>query len=233
VRDAPIRQVDFVALGPARIDARGRQVLAIIVDEDGMVENRLLSLPAGLSPATLMEATNYLNTRLRGRTLAQAREVALAEVDAGRAALDQAAASLVQQGLAEWSGEDPERGRSLIVRGQANLLQDAVAARDLERVRQLFDDIERKRDILHLLDTAREGQGIKLFIGSENPLMSLSGSSLIVAPYMGGGRQLIGALGVIGPVRLNYARVIPMVDYTARLVSRLLETHARGEGELT
>jgi heat-inducible transcriptional repressor len=231
-RDARVRHVEFISLGPSPIGpALSAQILAIIVDEDGMVENRLFTLPTSLTASTLTEATNFLNNRLRGRTLAEAREAALSEVDAGRAALDVAAASLVRAGLAEWTGEDPQRGRSLIVRGHANLLQDAKAAQDLERVRRLFDDLERKQDILHVLDTAREAQATRLFIGSENPLFSLSGSSVIVAPYMRNGRQLIGALGVIGPMRLNYARVIPMVDYTAKLVGRMLDVAAlTGEG---
>lgn len=223
-RDARVRHVEFIHVGPSSLGTRlTTQVLAIIVDEDGMVENRLFNLPNGLGASSLIEATNYLNTRLRGRTLSEAREDALAEVAAGRAALDMAAASLVRAGLAEWTGEDPQRGRSLIVRGHANLLQDAKAEHDLERVRRLFHDLERKQDILQVLDTAREAQATRLFIGSENPLFSLSGSSVIVAPYMRNGRQLIGALGVIGPVRLNYGRVIPMVDYTAKLVGRLLD----------
>ena len=148
----------------------------------------------------------------------------------GRAALDEAATALVEQGLAQWSGEAPGRGRSLIVRGRANLLEDSKAADDLDRVRQLFNELERQQSLLDILDTTREADGVRLFIGSENQLFPLSGSSVIVAPYMGGGKQVIGALGVIGPTRLNYARVIPMVDYTAKVVGEILTTRRTKDG---
>lgn len=223
--DAPIRHIEFV-----RVSAE--QALAVIVADNGDVENRLLALPAGLPASALTEAGNYLNARMKGHTLAQARETVLTELRSRRAALDQTAARLVEDGLAQWSGEDPVRGRSLIVRGRANLLEDARASEDLERVRDLFAELERSENLLNVLDTARDAEGVRLFIGSENPLFSLSGSAMIVAPYMNADRKIVGALGVIGPTRLNYARVIPMVDYTAQVVSRLLgETPRAGKRE--
>lgn len=218
VADAPIRHIEFV-----RISAE--QALAVIVAESGEVENRVLALPAGLPASSLIEAGNYLNARMKGRTLAEAREAVLEEVRSRKALLDQTAAKLVEDGLAQWSGEDPARGRSLIVRGRANLLEDASAAEDLNRVRDLFSELEKSENLLNVLDTARAAEGVRLFIGSENPLFSLSGSAMIVAPYMNAERKIVGALGVIGPTRLNYARVIPMVDYTAQVVGRIL-----GEG---
>jgi heat-inducible transcriptional repressor len=214
-QDAAIRHVEFV-----RISAE--QALAVIVAETGEVENRLLPLPAGLPASALIEAGNYLNARMRGRTLAEARDHVLLELRSRQADLNAAAARLVEDGLAQWSGEDPARGRSLIVRGRANLLDDPAAAADLERVRELFAELERSENLLNILDTVREAEGMRLFIGSENPLFSLSGSATIVAPYMNAERRVLGALGVIGPTRLNYARVIPMVDYTAQVVGRLL-----------
>jgi heat-inducible transcriptional repressor len=216
--DAPIRHVEFVRIS-------NEQALAVIVAESGDVENRVLALPAGLPASALIEAGNYLNARMKGRTLAEARAVVLEEVRSRKALLDQTAARLVEDGLAQWSGEDPARGRSLIVRGRANLLDDPAAADDLNRVRDLFAELERSENLLNVLDTARDADGVRLFIGSENPLFSLSGSAMIVAPYMNAERKIVGALGVIGPTRLNYARVIPMVDYTAQVVGRLL-----GEG---
>jgi heat-inducible transcriptional repressor len=180
-------------------------------------------MPAG----ALIEAANYLNARFKGRTLAEARLEAAEALARDRAALDQAAAKLVESGLVEWSGEDPTHGRALIVRGRANLLKDQQAIVDLERARRLFDDLEKTRELIQVLDIAKAGEAVRVFIGSENPLFSLSGSSLIVAPYMNAERRVVGALGVIGPTRLNYARVIPVVDYTARVVGRLLD--ARGQ----
>ena len=213
--DAPIRHIEFVRIS-------SEQALAVIVAESGDVENRVLALPPGLPASPLIEAGNYLNARMKGRTLAEAREAVLDEVRSRKALLDQTAAKLVEDGLAQWSGEDPARGRSLIVRGRANLLDDPRAGEDLDRVRDLFAELEKSENLLNVLDTASVAEGVRLFIGSENPLFSLSGSAMIVAPYMDGNRKIVGALGVIGPTRLNYARVIPMVDYTAQVVGRLL-----------
>jgi len=213
--DAPIRHIEFVRIS-------SEQALAVIVAESGDVENRVLALPPGLPASSLIEAGNYLNARMKGRTLAEAREAVLDEVRSRKALLDQTAAKLVEDGLAQWSGEDPARGRSLIVRGRANLLDDPRAGEDLDRVRDLFAELEKSENLLNVLDTASVAEGVRLFIGSENPLFSLSGSAMIVAPYMDGNRKIVGALGVIGPTRLNYARVIPMVDYTAQVVGRLL-----------
>lgn len=218
-RDAPVRHAEVVAIGPG-------QALLVLVFEDNQIENRLFSTPPGLTPSALAEATNYLNARFRGKTLSQARAEASEALARDRAALDAAAAGLVESGLVEWSGEDSHGSRALIVRGRANLLQDAQALADLERVRLLFDDLEKSQELVQILDLARNGNAVKIFIGSENPLFSLSGSSLIVAPYMNAERKVVGALGVIGPTRLNYARVIPVVDYTARAVGRVLDKRA-------
>ncbi|MBY9066256.1 heat-inducible transcriptional repressor HrcA [Hyphomonas sp. WL0036] len=223
-RDAAVRHVEFVPLA-------GGDALCILVTDDGDVENRVIRVPEGLPATSLIEAGNYLSTRLKGRTLAEASSEVRAELQERRAQLDAATASLVEAGLAEWGGEAPGRGRSLIVRGRANLLEDAKAANDLDRVRQLFNELERQQSLLDILDTTREAGGIRLFIGSENRLFPLSGSSVIVAPYMGGTKQVIGALGVIGPTRLNYARVIPMVDYTAKVVGEILSSRRGKDGK--
>ena len=216
VRDAGVKHVEFVALG-------ADQALAVMVFDDGVVENRLMPLPPGLPPSTLAEASNFLNARLRGRTLAEAKGEMGAELDRSRRELDAAAARLVEGGLAAWGGADAAGDRALIVRGRANLLDDAAAAQDLARVRMLFDDLEQKERLIGLLDDVRAAQGVRIFIGAETQLFSLSGSAVIAAPYMNGRQKVVGAIGVIGPARLNYARVIPLVDYTARVLGRLLE----------
>ena len=223
-RDAPVRHVEFVPLA-------GGDALCVLVTEDGDVENRFLKVPEGLPLTTLIEAGNYLSTRLKGRTLAEATNEVREELRTRRAALDTAATALVEAGLAQWGGDAPGRGRSLIVRGRANLLEDAKAAEDLDRVRQLFNELERQQSLLEILDTTRDAEGVRLFIGAENRLFPLSGSSVIVAPYMGGTKQVIGALGVIGPTRLNYARVIPMVDYTAKVVGEILAGRRGKDGK--
>lgn len=213
VRDAGVKHVEFVALG-------GDQALAVMVFDDGQVENRLMPMPAGLTPSALQEASNFMNARLRGKTLGEAGSEVRAELDQARSALNETAARLVQDGLAAWSGGDGD-DRSLLVRGRANLLQDASALADLERVRSLFDDLEQKQQLIGLLDNVRQAQGVRIFIGAETRLFSLSGSAVIAAPYMTGRQRVVGAIGVIGPARLNYARVIPLVDYTARVLGRL------------
>jgi heat-inducible transcriptional repressor len=215
-RDAPVRHAEIVGIGPG-------QALLVLVFEDNQVENRIIATPADLPAGALTEAANYLNARFKGKTLAEARAAASDALARDRAALDEAAAKLIERGLVEWSGEDPAIGRSLIVRGRGNLLQDQQAIADIELVRRLFDDLEKTRDLIQVLDLAKAGDAVRVFIGSENPLFSLSGSSLIVAPYMNAERRVVGALGVIGPTRLNYARVIPVVDYTARIVGKVLD----------
>ncbi|MDQ0506276.1 heat-inducible transcriptional repressor [Xanthobacter agilis] len=212
--DPRLKHVEFVPLDPGR-------ALVILVSEDGQVENRALALAPGLPMAALTEASNFLNSHIRGRTLGEARaemENLLAEL---RRDLDALTARVVEDGLASWSGDEPAE-RKLIVRGQAKLLEDLHALEDLERIRLLFDDLESKREVVDLLGRAEEAQALRIFIGSENRLFSLSGSSTIVAPYRDGQGRVVGVLGVIGPTRLNYGRIVPMVDFTARLVSRVL-----------
>ncbi|WP_225897122.1 heat-inducible transcriptional repressor HrcA [Brevundimonas goettingensis] len=215
VSDAGVKHVEFVALGHD-------QALAVLVGDDGTVENRLMPLSAGVTPSTLQEASNFLNARLKGRRLAEARTEMRAELDAARQQLDATAARLVEDGLAAWSG-GPDRERSLIVRGRANLLQNRETAADLEMVRVLFDDLEQKEQLIGLLDGVNAAQGVRIFIGAETRLFSLSGSAVIAAPYMNGRQRVLGAIGVIGPARLNYARIIPLVDYTARVLGRMLD----------
>jgi heat-inducible transcriptional repressor len=214
VRDYGVKHVEFVALGPD-------QALAVMVFEDGAVENRLMATPPGLTPSALQEASNFLNARLRGRTLNEAKTELGGELDRARRELNAAAARLVEEGMAAWTGGEPGE-RALIVRGRANLLQGA-AAQDLERVRSLFEDLEQKERLIGLLDDVREAEGVRIFIGAETRLFSLSGSAVIAAPYMTGRQKVVGAIGVIGPARLNYARIIPLVDYTARMLGRMLD----------
>ena len=209
-----LKHVEFVRLEPER-------ALAVLVAEDGQVENRVLNVPAGLPTSSLTEASNFLNARIRGKTLAELRGEIEKAVTEGQAELDQLTQKVIATGLASWSGGDVAE-RQLIVRGHANLLEDLRALEDLERVRSLFDALETKRGVIDLLGRAERADGVRIFIGSENKLFSLSGSSTIVAPYRDSQGRIVGVIGVIGPTRLNYARVIPMVDYTARVVSRLL-----------
>ncbi len=213
VRDAGVKHVEFVSLS-------ADQALAVMVFEDGVVENRLMKLAAGVTPSALQEASNFMNARLRGRTLNEAKAEVRHELDTARTQLNEVAARLVEEGLAGWGGGEGA-DRSLIVRGRANLLHDRDALDDLERVRMLFDDLEQKEQLIGLLDDVRDAQGVRIFIGAETRLFSLSGSAVIAAPYMTGRQKVLGAIGVIGPARLNYARVIPLVDYTARVLSQV------------
>jgi heat-inducible transcriptional repressor len=212
--NATLRHVEFVSQGTGR-------ALMVLVSEDGQVENRLLDVPADMLPSTLTMAGNYLNARLAGRSLEAAKEDILAELTRHEAELDDLASRLVEDGLALWS--KPDSGDQMfIVRGQSNLLENLQASEDLERVRKLIEDLENKREFVHLLDLAHDAEGVRVFIGSENKLFSMSGSSLILSPYMNASQSIVGVVGVIGPTRMNYARVVPMVDYTARVIGRLL-----------
>ncbi|MBY0360420.1 MAG: heat-inducible transcriptional repressor HrcA [Phreatobacter sp.] len=209
-----LKHIEFVRIEPER-------ALVVLVSEDGQVENRIVPIPAGLPPSALIEASNFLNAHIRGRTLAEARVEMQKSLEQARSELDGLTQKLVEAGLASWSGGEPAE-RKLIVRGQANLLGDLRAMEDLERIRLLFDDLESKRDLVDLLGRAETAEGVRIFIGSENKLFSLSGSSMVVAPYHDSQSRIVGVLGVIGPTRLNYARIVPMVDYTARVLSRLI-----------
>ncbi len=213
-QDAPIRQIDFVPLSPDR-------VLAILVGQDGSVENRVVQLPVGVPPAALVQAGNYINTRLVGMTLDQARTRLESEVAANRAELDQLAVTVASKGLGVWAKEGGDRD-ILIVRGQAHLLEDKAAEQDLERVRRLLDDIETKKELVRVLDMARDAAAMRIFIGAETKLFSLSGSSVIASPYTDQEERVVGVIGIIGPTRLNYARIVPMVDYTAKALGRLI-----------
>jgi heat-inducible transcriptional repressor len=207
-----IRQASFAQLSPTR-------VLAILVADDGAVENRILEFDAGISAAALTLAGNFMTARVAGLTLGEAAVRLAREIEQERLAIDSVTRDLVARGLASWSADSADRA-VLIVRGQTHLLADAVA--DLERVRLLLADLDDKREMLRVLDAARAGHATKIFIGAENKLFSLSGSSVIAAPYKGADGRIVGVVGVIGPTRINYARIIPMVDYTARTLSRLI-----------
>ncbi|MBR4127031.1 MAG: heat-inducible transcriptional repressor HrcA [Alphaproteobacteria bacterium] len=210
--EAPLKHIEFVHLGAER-------ALVVMVTADGVVENRLISIPAGTLPAALTEATNYLNARLQGRTLEEARSEILAEMDSHKAQLDAVSSRLIAEGLATWGGD--KKG-ILIVKGQANLLENIQAAEDLERIRTLFNVLEAQESMTKLLDLTEKAEGVQIYIGSENELFALSGCSMIMAPYRNSNEKIIGAVGIIGPTRMNYARIIPLVNYTSQVVSKLI-----------
>jgi heat-inducible transcriptional repressor len=217
--EAPIRHIEFVSLGPDR-------GLVVLVLGDGQVENRLFKPPSGLTPSAMQSAANFLNTILVGHTLSEMRGVVAREIGRRRAELDVLSKEMIERGLAVWA-EVPGEGGRLIVRGRSNLIEGTDDAVQLERIRELLDDLETKRDLAHLLEQSEVGDGVRVFIGSENKLFSLSGSSLVVSPYMNADRKIIGAVGVIGPTRLNYGRIVPIVDYTAQLVGRLVASRGQ------
>ena len=210
--ERPLKHIEFVPLAPGR-------ALVVMVTEDGLVENRLIEVSLGTPPSSLQAAGNYLNSRLRGRTVEEAKAAILSEIEQRRTQLDELTTKLVEAGLASWGGGDRS---SLIVKGQANLLEDISALTDLERLRTLFDALETKETMVRLLDATREGEGVQIYIGADNPLFGMAGCSIVVAPYTNSREQVIGAIGVVGPTRINYARIIPMVDYTAKVIGRML-----------
>ncbi|MCU0905756.1 MAG: heat-inducible transcriptional repressor HrcA [Tabrizicola sp.] len=218
-REAAIRHIEFVSLAPDR-------ALVVLVFADGQVENRVFVPPPGQTPSSMREAANFLNALAEGRTLSELRANIVSEIARRRQEIDSLARAMVESGLALWenAGEASER---LIVRGRANLIGEAADQLEIDRIRVLFDDLERKRDIAEFLNLAETGEGVRIFIGSENKLFSLSGSSLVVSPYMNADRKIIGAVGVIGPTRLNYGRIVPIVDYTAQLVGRLVSDRGK------
>jgi heat-inducible transcriptional repressor len=216
--EGALKHVEFVSLGPGR-------ALVVMVTASGLVENRVVEMPMGLATGELVRAGNYLNTRLMGRTFGEARGEILKELEENRAEIDALTKKVVEAGLATWSAPGETGGVEsgyLIVRGQSKLLEDVTALDDLERIRILFETLETKETMVRLLDAAQGGTGVQIFIGAENKLFALGGCSMIIAPYANAKEQVVGAIGVIGPTRMNYARVIPMVDYTAKVIGRLI-----------
>ena len=210
--EQPLKHIEFVNLGPGR-------ALVVTVTQSGQVENRLIDTPVGMPASVLQEASNYLNARLTGRTFDDARRLILEDLKMKRAELNEVTARVIESGLATWAGEP---GSALIVRGQARLLEDITAIADLERVRQLFDALERGESFARLLELANTASGVQIFIGADNPLFANTGCSMVVAPFRDSQERILGAIGVIGPTRLNYARIIPLVDYTARTIGRMV-----------
>ncbi|MEK9725838.1 MAG: heat-inducible transcriptional repressor HrcA [Rhodospirillaceae bacterium] len=213
--ESPLKHIEFVSLSPGR-------ALVILVTESGVVENRIVQTPANLPASSLVQASNYLSARLVGRTVSEAYDEIMFELDEARAQIDQLTSSVVESGLATWAGGGDGGGGSLIVRGQANLLEDVSAMADLERIRALFEALETKEEMLKLLSMTDAADGVQIFIGADNALFKLAGVSMVVDSFKNANEQIIGAIGVIGPMRMNYARIIPMVDYTAKLIGRLI-----------
>ena len=211
-QEAPIKHIEFVSLAEDR-------ALVVLVFANGQVENRLFNPPPGQTPSSMREAANFLNALIEGRTLFDLQGAVKTEIAARRQEIDTLAHDLVESGLAVWQNKG-DRHERLLVRGRANLLDGDAEEADLTRIRTLFDDLERKRDIAEFLELTEEGEGVRIFIGSENKLFSLTGSSLVVSPYMNADRKIVGAVGVIGPTRLNYGRIVPIVDYAAQLVGK-------------
>ncbi len=216
--EAPIRHIEFVSLAPDR-------ALVVLVTADGQVENRIFQPPMGQTASSMREAANFLNAIVAGHTVSELKTVVQREIEKRKREIDVLAQALITEGVAAWSQDSNAEAR-LIVHGRSNLLDETSNQEDLERIRQLFDDLERKKDIEQFLDLTEDGDGVRVFIGSENKLFSLSGSSLVVSPYMNADRKVIGAVGVIGPTRLNYGRIVPIVDYTAQLVGRILSNRS-------
>ncbi|MBM3643005.1 MAG: heat-inducible transcriptional repressor HrcA [Alphaproteobacteria bacterium] len=210
--EQPLKHIEFVPLGPGR-------ALVVTVTQGGHVENRMIETPLGMPPSALVEAGNYLNARLAGRTFDDARAAIHEDLRLKRAELDERTTRVIESGIASWAGEP---GGALIVRGQARLLQDITAIEDLDRIRLLFEALERGESFMRLLDLANTAPGVQIFIGTDNPLFAHSGCSMVVAPFRDSREKIVGAIGVIGPTRLNYARIIPLVDFTARTVGRLV-----------
>jgi len=211
--DSPVKHIEFVPLGTGR-------ALVILVNSDGQVENRVIEIPLGLPPSALTQAGNYLNARLSGRTLAELRRIVAQEIAANRTELDEISAKVVEAGLATWTGEG--RSGSLIIRGQARLLSDITQIEHLAAIQSLFERLEAQETMLRLLELAERSEGVRIFIGAESGFFGSSGVSMIVAPARNSSKRIVGAIGVIGPTRINYGRIIPVVDYTARVIGRLL-----------
>ena len=213
--ESPLKHIEFVSLKPGR-------ALVVMVSESGVVENRLVEVPADLPVSALVEAGNYLSARLAGKTLVETRTDILDEIENRRAQLDELTAKVVQAGLAIRSGGAASDGASLIIKGQSHLLNNITGLEDLSRIRQLFSTLETREQMLRIVDLVGQADGVQIFIGAQNQLFGMAGCSMVVAPFLNSREQIVGAIGIVGPTRINYARIIPMVDYTAKLMTRML-----------
>jgi len=215
--EAPLKHVEFVSLSPGR-------ALVIMITEDGLVENRIVEIPLGIPPSSLIEASNYLTSQLAGKTLSEARSFISKQLKVDKSTLDALASQLIEEGVAIWSGDDRISSGSIILKGQANLLETFSEHTELDKLRSLFETLEQKETLMNLVDAAIEAEGVQIFIGAENPLFKTSGCSVVISPYQGGDGKVLGAIGVIGPTHINYGRIIPMVDYTAKMIANLIKT---------
>ena len=211
--EGAVKHIEFVPLGPGR-------ALVVLVNSDGQVENRVIETPPGLPPSALQQASNYLNARLSGRPLTELRRLVGEEIAANQTELDTLSTLVVSAGLATWTGEG--RSGSLIVRGQARLLSDVTQLDRLTAIQSLFERLEAQETMLKLLELAEQSDGVRIFIGAESGVFNTSGVSMVVAPARNDAGRIVGAIGVIGPSRINYGRIIPVVDYTARVIGQLL-----------
>lgn len=212
--ESPLKHVEFVSLSAGR-------AMLVMITEDGLVENRLIEVPVSIPSHVLVEASNYLNAQLAGRTLADAKRIVFEELKQHKANLDTLTSKVVNAGIAVWSESD--HGGSLIVKGQSNLLSNVTVVEDLNQIRDLFTVLDTKETLVQLLDASIQAEGVQIFIGAENNLFSLTGCSLVVSPYKNSRQHILGAIGVVGPTRMNYGKIIPLVDYTAKLVGKLLD----------
>ncbi|MDP3371465.1 MAG: heat-inducible transcriptional repressor HrcA [Candidatus Paracaedibacteraceae bacterium] len=211
--ESALKHLEFLQLAPGR-------AIVILISQDGNIENRVIELPESITQSVLNEAANYLSARIFGRTLAEARLMIADELREQKAHLNELTTKVVEMGIGVWAAG--ERGGSLIVKGQSNLLDSVTELTELDQIRTLFQALDTKETLKQLLDVSVQAEGIQIFIGAENSLFQLSGCSLIVSPYHDTKQKIIGAIGVIGPSRMNYSRIIPLVDYTAKIVGKLL-----------
>jgi heat-inducible transcriptional repressor len=211
-REQPtVRQVEFISLS-------GNRVLVVLVLNGNQVQNRMITTSRRYSPAELTQAANYLNHALAGKDFNKVRDALLVDMREAQESINQLMLAAID--MANRSFQAGEAGGDYVLAGQTNLMAYAEMA-DIDRLRQLFDAFNRKRDILHLLDQAAHAQGVQIFIGEESGYEVLDACSVVTSPYEVEG-EVVGVLGVIGPTRMAYDRLIPLVDVTARLLGAAL-----------
>lgn len=211
--DKALKHIQFIKL-------EGRRLLIIMVAQDGSVENRVMETEDDIPDFALNAATNYLNSKIQGKNLTSLRQETFEDIERQRAQLDNITAALVKKGLALPPSAANEG--HIIVRGQSHLLQDVKALEDLEHARNLLAKLEENRAIMSLLEETQDAEGVQIYIGSENRIFESSGWSMVLSPYRSEDRKIVGAIGVIGPTRLNYSRIIPLVDYTSKIMEKLI-----------
>ena len=208
-----IKHIEFIRLNNS-------QVMSIIASINGQIENRIINEKGLYSDNTLKEISNYLNSKYTNKNIDEIKKNIKDDIKNSKGRLEVLSKNLVKKGILEL--EPNTENPYIFLHGQSSLLGDEIISKDLDQIRKLFDEIENKNTFVNILENTNAAKGVQIFIGSQNFLFKHSGLSMVMAPYKNKAQEIIGAIGVVGPTRLNYSRIVPLVDYTSKIIGKVL-----------